>query len=294
VTGTAGRLVELDRLGASLRAQALRDFEWILVDQNADDRLSPFCARWDGPGDLRRIRQTPGLSAALNRGVREARAELVGFPDDDGWFAPEILERVVGLFRTHGDWQGIACRAVDENGRPSIIRWSPRPGACTRLNSWFRAVSTGLFFRRSVFDRIGGFDETLGVGPGVALASHDTDFVLRAVRAGLRVEYLMDPAVGHPQVVSGTDEESVRKLRNYAVGAGRLMRDHDMPWWWVGAAVALPTARAVIDRAHDRNAARVHWAEATGRIAGWLGDGGGRKTWLSAIAGSSTSRTGSR
>lgn len=290
ITGTAGRTAELARLAASLTAQTVRDFEWIVVDQNADDRVAGILEQHAREASMRRIRAAPGLSAALNLGVREAGGSIVGFPDDDGWFATDTIARILALFDRNAAWDGIACRAVDEAGVPSIINWSSRAGPCTRYNAWFRAVSTGLFFRRNVFDRIGGFDETLGVGPGLLLAAHDSDFVLRAVGADFHVEYVVEPVVYHPQVARGTDADSVRKARFYAIGAGRLMRDHRMPMWWTSAAVGVPLARSVASLVRgERDAARLNWAESEGRFVGWLGAGGGRRTvasWLGGLCSS--------
>ncbi len=64
---TGGMTAEVAEFMASLAAQSFRDFELIVVQQNADDRLSEILARFEGAFCSRRRR---GVSAEAKRKAR--------------------------------------------------------------------------------------------------------------------------------------------------------------------------------------------------------------------------------
>lgn len=81
----------------SVMSQSYRDFELIVVDDGSTD---------DGPdrvmafedARIRLIRQTnQGVSCARNRGIDEARGEIVCFLDADDWYRSAYLETIVSM-----------------------------------------------------------------------------------------------------------------------------------------------------------------------------------------------------
>lgn len=68
-------------------------FEVLLVDDGSGDGTREMLKEWEGEFSLRYIEQNnKGRSAARNRGVEEARAELIIFCDDDMIAAPTFVE----------------------------------------------------------------------------------------------------------------------------------------------------------------------------------------------------------
>ena len=270
IVGTIGRTTELSRLLESLQRQTFRDFNVIIVDQTRDGQIASALRPFEGVLNVTRIESKPGLSPALNAGLEHAAGNIVAFPDDDCWYPPNLLEQIVQTFDQHPEWDGVSVICKDERGAAAGIRWSKRPGRLTRFNVWFRNMSTGIFLRKSATARIGPFDESFGVGPGLLLASHDTDYLLRAVALGLHVEYLTDIHVGHPQMIPGTDERSRHKNYQYALGAGMLMRKHGLPIWFVGIGIAFPLFRTFAAAATlQGKSAGLGWTNAKGRFEGW-------------------------
>ncbi len=90
----------LPRALASALGQTLGDLEAIVVDDGSTDGSA---AAAEDTGDSRvRVVRTPrraGVSAARNRGIAEARADVVAFLDADDEWLPEKLERQVTLMR---------------------------------------------------------------------------------------------------------------------------------------------------------------------------------------------------
>ena len=88
VVSTVNRAEEIARLMDSLLGQEFKDFEILVVDQNSDDRIVPLLERYHSQLKISRI-ATPGrhgISSGRNDGWRQARGDVVVFPDDDCWY----------------------------------------------------------------------------------------------------------------------------------------------------------------------------------------------------------------
>jgi len=78
----------------SVLAQTFQDFEVIVVDDGSTDNGAEVVRRFDDPR-IRLIQQeNRGVSAARNRGVEAACAELIAFLDADDEWLPEHLKTI--------------------------------------------------------------------------------------------------------------------------------------------------------------------------------------------------------
>ncbi|MBV5323521.1 glycosyltransferase family 2 protein, partial [bacterium] len=83
----------------SVFAQSYRDFEIIIVDDGSTDNTAEVLRPLAGQGKLKYIRQNnQGASAARNRGIAEARGNLIAFLDSDDLFDPSKLELQVNYY----------------------------------------------------------------------------------------------------------------------------------------------------------------------------------------------------
>jgi GT2 family glycosyltransferase len=192
-------LESLERLSTNGRFE----YEVLVVDNASTDDtpriVREFATR--RPDLFRGVRESrPGVSAARNRGVAEARGEWIAFFDDDQLADTQWLSELIALAeRRRTDCVGGSVRPKLPYG---CLR---RPGPFVRVllgetvgrdseAPYTRKFAPGcgnLMVRRAVFDRVGLFDETLTTG------GEDTDLFRRIRAAGIVGWYSPTALVWH-------------------------------------------------------------------------------------------------
>jgi glycosyltransferase involved in cell wall biosynthesis len=264
VVASVDRVVQLRLLLASLGRQTHKDFRVLLVDQNDDDRLGEVLQ--DHPSlRIEHLCSPRGLARARNVALPRVDADLVAFPDDDCEYVPDLLERVARRFAADAELDGLTGRAVDAEGASSPS-WPRSPAQLTQENLWNRVISFALFLRTSLVRRIGPFDEQLGLGSGAPWSSgEETEYLVRVVRSGARVEY--DPAL-----VVRHDEKPIRDSLGAREGAslGYILRKHDYPARTVARMLVRPAGGLLVALAQrDRARARFQLETLRGRVRGY-------------------------
>lgn len=270
VVATVGRVHELERLLSSLEGQTYGAFRVILVDQNGDDRLSAIPSRHPAL-EIDHLRAPRGLSRARNAGLARVRADIAAFPDDDCVYPADLLERVARRFTADPKLDGLTGRAADFTGRSSPS-WPADPAQLSRANLWYRALSITMFVRRALVDAVGQFDEQLGLGSGRPWASgEETDFLVRAVDAGLQIDY--DPelvVLHHEKTFSPAALRSAGTREGASIGY--ILRKHRYPWSTVARMLIRPLGGALLALARgDRARAGFHLSTLRGRVLGYRG-----------------------
>lgn len=272
IVATIGRSDEFRRLLASLEVQRERSFELIVVDQNDDDRIAALFAEREWQFPIIHLKPgTRGAARARNAGLRVARGEVIAFPDDDCWYEPDTLAQVRTLLDAQPHTDVLSGRYVDGDGRGEP-KWPTRPMRVDRYSLWRCTIMIGLFLRRAVLREVPGFDESLGVGSGTRFGSgEESDFLLRVLAAGLRIDYEPSLVLRHPLKDGVYDEAATRRAHAYAIGTGRVLRVHRYPFWFLAAASAVPALGAALGLMRGRpDIARLRWSIAAGRLAGWF------------------------
>jgi GT2 family glycosyltransferase len=150
----------------------------------------------------------PGKSHALNRAIAALTDGWLTFVDDDHRIAADFFQAIYEghlrypeatllCGRVIPDWDGREPAWVHDKGRYRIY---PLPVPNFQLGGEPLIVEStmsipgggNLAVARSVFERIGGFATELGPRGHDLGGSEDTDFVLRALGQGERLQYLPD------------------------------------------------------------------------------------------------------
>lgn len=272
IMATVGRTEEVKRFLEHLDRQTYRDFELIVVDQNPDDRLVPILETYKSRFPILHLRSERGLSRARNVGLKHISGDIVAFPDDDCWYPPDLLEQVARFFQEHPDIDGLTGRSIDESGEPSNVHWDSRAGLINSFNVWKRATSFSIFLKKRVIEKVGDFDESLGVGAGTPWgAAEEIDYLLCTLKEGFKLYYCPSFFVYHPQPPRNCDSKGLQRAKLYGGGMGKVLRKHGYPLWFViygclrtlvGIILALLMGNPCLTR--------IRWASLKGRIEGWL------------------------
>jgi glycosyltransferase involved in cell wall biosynthesis len=256
---------------ASLARQTYPHLRVIVVDQNTDDRLDSILDAHRDALEIVHVRADRGLSRSRNLGLRHVTAEVVGFPDDDCWYPPYVLEHVLREFDAHPEWDGFSIMTIDAQGRPSTMLWDRTAGAIDRFNIWRRAISTGIFLRQPVIAAVGNFAEELGAGSGTRWAAgEETDYLLRVLAARYSIRYEPTLKIHHESPRPGFDRDAARKGYLSGVGHGHVLRLHNYPAWFAAYRVAQLLGGSLLFLLTLRPAkARFYLAMAAGRAVGW-------------------------
>jgi hypothetical protein len=286
IVTTVGRLGPFARLIRSLEASKRRaEVEVIAVDQSP----GRACAAWlevERPElAWRTTISPPGASAGRNAGLHLAVGELVGFPDDDCWYEPDTIDRVVARFDRDPDLTVLSGRALTADGRPSMLRWPDASTPITASNYYRTAVAYTLFVRRPAVTAVGGFNETIGTGaPGWLGAGEESDLVLRLLAVGSVAGYEPDIVVHHEEPRDEAGPELATKMLRYGCGQGHLWRVHAAPAGHIAYRLARKVAGAGLRYATGRpEIGRADAAFVRGCIAG-LRDRPPRSLRASALA----------
>jgi glycosyltransferase involved in cell wall biosynthesis len=124
-TPTHNRAKTLHRVFDSLRAQTLRDFEWLVVDDGSTDNTKELVENWIKIADfpVRYIKQDhSGKHIANNRAVQEARGQFFLVLDSDDACTPQALERMAYHWNEIPEsdrslYSGVAGLCSDQHGK---------------------------------------------------------------------------------------------------------------------------------------------------------------------------------
>ena len=270
VVATVDRMEPLEALLASLDAQTHRAFRLVVVDQNADERVATLLAARPAL-DVLHLRSERGLSRARNVALPLLAGDLLAFPDDDCSYPSNLLERVASRFAGDPRLDGLTGRAAASDGS-SDPSWERDPVVLTPTNLWNRVISFTLFLRRGLVERVGTFDERLGLGSGSTWSSgEEVELVVRALRAGARIEYDPTLVVTHPRKRYAREELRAVGLRDGA-SVGWILRRHGYGARTTARMMLRPLGGIGSSLAHgDLTRASFHAATLRGRVQGYLG-----------------------
>lgn len=210
----------------SVLAQAYKDFELIVVDDGSTDNTSNILD--DYRSGIKVLSQkNKGVSAARNRGISAASGRFIAFLDSDDLWLPKKLSTQVEFFNQRPDalicqteeiWirNGLRVNPKKRHKKPSGMIFKPSLELCL-------VSPSAVMIRRSLFERIGGFDETLP-------ACEDYDLWLR-ISCRFPIHLIDTPLIvkrgGHDDQLSsrvGLDKFRIKAIANI-IDSGLLSDD---------------------------------------------------------------------
>jgi len=216
----------------SILDQTHRDLELIVVDDGSTDATASILASLSDDERVR-ILSLPrtGRAKALNLGVKSSRGEYVAILDADDVALPKRLEVQEQALESGagGELVGSRYRVVIDRGSTETGVEDSGTNTPEEIVSALRRLENPMFhssiaYRRSLFDRLGGYDTSLG-------CLIDWDFFIRAA--------------------------GVSRLRNVDDRLS-LKRKHEGQYFWTGSSgLRKRTVKRALAKVHYRSVTRL-------------------------------------
>ena len=189
----------------SEQIQGMEGLEVVVVNNNSTDDTNLVAASYEN--HLPRFRVVvelhQGLSHARNRGVCEAKGEMVIFLDDDVELAPDWLTELLAPF--HDPSVAVSGGKVMPFGMQAFPEWLPKEYGY--LASVFdpadsvceieKVMGANFAVRRQLFDEVGLFDVKLGRKGSKLLGGEEVELFKRIRDAGYKIVYTPNSVVWH-------------------------------------------------------------------------------------------------
>lgn len=189
------RPVKIQRAISSILSQTYTNWELIITDDaSPDPRVGEVLSSLTDPRIkvIRNDANRDGHCILLNQALDHATGEYIGFCDDDDVREPEWIEILTHQLNNHPDWQYVVCQSKNVNevvGTTNVAR-GIIPENVEAFYSHNHIDLGEIVLRRSVFDKVGMFDERVHYGD-------DWEFISRIIRAGLRGGAIENPLCVH-------------------------------------------------------------------------------------------------
>ncbi len=217
----------------SLR-QALQSFEemsvppelsWelIIMDNNSNDNTKEVCNEFQKKNTLPLkyiFESRKGKPYALNRGIREAKGEILALTDDDAIVDVYWLVSIAKVFSNDTSISGIGGRVEQYNENTITFRTYKERILFSSPYQLYNPpiIGVNMAFKKEVFDEVGGMDTSFG--PGTKIGTNiDAEFIYRVYKKGFKMVYFPDVLVYHNH--GRRTEKEVQALnQRYMIGRG--------------------------------------------------------------------------
>ncbi|PZO21740.1 MAG: glucosyl transferase [Leptolyngbya foveolarum] len=160
----------------SVQQQSYEHWEMVVVDDGSTDETAAIVGRYAAEDTRIRLISQPngGVSKARNQGVNEAHGELIAFLDADDRWLPDKLTAHVEFMRSHPKASASFARAalIHFDGTAThrtTHNFTEQVAVQAVLYNNPTITTSNIVIYKSVFETLGGFDESMG---------HDEDIEL--------------------------------------------------------------------------------------------------------------------
>lgn len=240
IIATYNRAEQLMVTLASVGEQSAKPSLWecIIVDNNSRDNTQERVAEFAKEHPTLNIRYcfepNQGLSYARNKGISEAKGDIIAFIDDDERIVAEFINSYIKLFDEHPDAMAAGGKIIAEypTGRPRwMSHYTERPIANPMdFGDYITPFPKGripgggnMAMRRELFDRVGVFDTSLGRMGGKLIGGEESELFERIYSLGMKCYYAPRAVMYHIIPAEKLTTEYFERLC-YNTGVSQLTR----------------------------------------------------------------------
>lgn len=221
----------IDETIRSARAQTHRNLEILVVDDGSKDDTAAIVARHAAKDNRVRLisQANAGVAAARNRGISEAKSDLIAPLDADDLWAPTKIEKQLQAMARGGEKVAIVYTwfaVIDEQGHVSDLEHRPMDaGQVLRRMCRGNLIGNGSspLLRKTAILEAGGFDSGLR-----AARAQGCEDLLLYFRISERHEFAVVPEhlTGYRRHPDTMSEDSLQMLRSYQMVTKEMVRKY--------------------------------------------------------------------
>ena len=225
------------------------EYEILLVDNNCTDNTREICEAFAAAHEDVNFRYVvepeQGLSAARNKGIKEAKGDSIVYIDDDALVDAHYLRSYAEWFDSHPETMacGGPIEPLYETAEPSWMT----PFTKALLTAWMnygdkvREYPKGRYpgggnaaYRKAVFDKVGLFNTALGRKGGNLMGSEEKDIFDKMHTLHMQILYLPTPVLHHCIPQAKLEKDYFDRLtlqigmserqRTLAIGKGKYLK----------------------------------------------------------------------
>jgi len=240
ITPSLNQAPFIERSIQSVLVQQWKPLEHIVFDGGSTDGTLDILKKYGA--QLRWVSEPDkGQSDAVNKGIRTATGDVIGWLNSDDIYYPGAVKLAVEFLAAHPEVDAVYGMADYIAADDSIIDTYPtEPWHFPRLKDVCFICQPALFLRRSVFERHGYLDTDLHY-------CMDYEYFLRLGRAGVRFGYLETKLAGARmyvgnKTISGRIEACAEVIEMFRRNFGRVPDS-----WLFGYAHVIAKQRTDVD-----------------------------------------------
>ena len=206
-------------------------FEIVIINNNSNDKTEEISLAFQKNNPLLNvtyfIESNPGLSFARNRGIKEAKADLISFIDDDGIAREDYVTNLIESFKKHPEYGAVGGKVIPiyEEGKEPAWMNKYIQGVVSKVDYGDKIIDfdkkypagCNMAFRKNLFAKYGGFNTDL-------VYRGDDKFVFANLREhGVKVIYDPNVFVNHFIDSYRTESKFINKISK-SIGASERLR----------------------------------------------------------------------
>ena len=224
------------RCVASQKTEATR-FELIVIDNKSTDSTASICSRLQAEFTNINfhyfLEENQGLSHARNRGIKEAKGEILVYLDDDAFIEDNYCENLITFYNDHPEISSTGGKTIPqfENGKPiwmssfllRLVAAVDMGDESIPFPKKFYPIGANMAMRKKLVDQVGLFDTNLGRKGKNLQGGEEKDFFNRIKDIGFTPWYLPSTVANHVIPASRMTKDFIRK-QAHGIGYSELLR----------------------------------------------------------------------
>jgi glycosyltransferase involved in cell wall biosynthesis len=178
----------------SLEKQTCDKYECIVVDQSEDKVLENIASKYRNIKYINSIHK--GNSYNRNLGILHASRNILAFPDDDCFYSPNVIEKVLDVFLNIPHIVGVSGSWRDSNTGDVVLSGSQKKYV-NCFNVWTSVTNITIFIKSNEVTLVGGYNEAFGLGSKMFEGGEETDLILKVIENGNKILYESDLVIYH-------------------------------------------------------------------------------------------------